>query len=64
MKPTCKECEKEGKKYSVVQPLYGTTTLMGSSPGYWDEDGKYHESINPNYTTYTYTCSNGHTFTN
>lgn len=60
MKPICKECKKEGKEYRVNEPLYGTTTLMGISPGYWDEDGKYHEPYNPNITTYTYNCSNGH----
>lgn len=62
MKPRCEKCEGEGKKYSVSDPQLGVTTLMGISPGYWDEDGKYHEPYNPNTTTYTYTCSNGHTW--
>ena len=62
IKPTCKECEGEGKSYSVTEPQYGTTTLMGITPGYWDEAGEYHEPHNPNRTTTTYQCSNGHSW--
>ena len=62
-KPKCEKCINENKKYSVTQPQYGITTLMGISSGYWDEDGKYHEPYNPNRTTYTYICSNGHSWT-
>ena len=61
-KPICEKCEKEGNKYSVIEPQYGTTTLMCISPGYWDEDGNYHEPHDPNTTSYVYTCSNGHSF--
>ena len=60
IKPICEECEKDGKKYSVTEPLYRTSTLMGITPAYWDEEGIYHLSVNPNTTTYTYYCSNGH----
>ena len=62
-KPICEECEREGKKYSVKEPSCGMTTLMGISPGYWDEEGEYHPSHNPNTTTFTYRCSNGHSWT-
>lgn len=61
-RPKCEECLKENKTYSVQEPQYGTTTLMGISPAYWDEEGKYHESYNPNTTTYEYRCSNGHSW--
>lgn len=43
-------------------PIEGVTTLLAYNPGYWDEDGKYVANKNPNATTYTYTCSNGHTW--
>ncbi len=62
-KPVCKICESGNKKYSVVEPTFGTTTLMGISPAYWDEDGKYHEQLNPNHTTFEFICSNGHKWT-
>lgn len=59
-KPICEQCVKEGKKYSVSEPQFGITTSMMPSPAYWDEEGNYHESYNPNTTTYEYQCSNGH----
>ena len=61
-KPICIECEKENKKYSVTEPTTGMRTLMGIIPAYWDEDGNYHESVDPNHTTYQYQCGNGHTW--
>lgn len=61
-KPTCKQCEAEGLKYSVQQPMYGTTTLLAYNPGYWNEEGEYVANKNPNTTTYTYNCSNGHSW--
>lgn len=60
----CEKCKNEGLKSTIQAPMYGTTTLLAYSPGYYDEDGIYHPNKNPNRTTYTYTCSNGHTFTN
>lgn len=62
MKPICKECKKENKKYSVEVPLYGATTSMCLIPAHWDEDGNYHEVVDPNTTTLTYRCSNGHSW--
>ena len=38
-KPICKKCEKEGKKYSVSEPVYGVTTLMNISGSYIFEKG-------------------------
>lgn len=61
-KPKCEKCEAERKKYSVYVPCYGTTTLMCIQPAYWDEEGNYHEAHDPNHTTYTYNCSNGHSW--
>lgn len=61
-KPICEKCVQKGKKYSVTEPLGGFTTLMGISPGYWNEEGEYIPPYNPNYTTYTYNCSNGHSW--
>lgn len=58
----CEQCQKEGKKSTITRPSGGFTTLMYSPPGYWDEGGKYHQSPNLNTTTYSYTCSNGHSW--
>ena len=54
----CKECEKQGLK-SKVYPGTSWCTCLAWQP-YYDEDGKYHNK-NPNTTTTTYRCSNGHT---
>ena len=62
-KPICKQCEKQGQKYSVTDSTYGVTTCAGITPGYWDEEGKYHKPVDPNTTTYEYSCSNGHRWT-
>lgn len=59
----CEECIKENKKSTVHEPLYGATTLMCPAPAYYDEDGVYHESYNPNNTMYEWSCSNGHKWT-
>jgi hypothetical protein len=53
----CPECVKAGLR-STVQVGYGTTTLLASRP-YYDEDGVLH-SHDPNRTSQTYGCSNGH----
>jgi hypothetical protein len=61
-KPICKQCEEAGKKCSITILTDGMTTCMGVYPGYWDEDGIYHAPYDPNYVTYKYCCSNGHTW--
>lgn len=61
-KKICVACQKEDKKSTIMAPMYGTTTLIAHSPGYHDEEGIYHSNINPNTTTYEYTCSNGHSW--
>ena len=58
----CEQCQKRGLKSTISSPMYGTTTLMAYTPGYYDENGEYHSNKNPNITTYEYTCSNGHRF--
>lgn len=55
----CPECVKLGKR-STVTPGMSMTTCMGWSPGYYDEDGKWIESEDPNIHTTEYSCSNGH----
>jgi len=61
-KPICEKCVEAKQKYSVTEPMSGMTTLMCPAPGRWDEEGNYHEGFDPNTTTYTYTCSNGHSW--
>lgn len=57
--PTCKEKDMRSRVYSQ-----GTSsTLLGWSPGYYDEDGNYVENPDPNRHTTTYLCSNGHQWT-
>lgn len=62
IKPICDQCKNENKKYTVTEPTGGFVTLMAIQPGYWDEEGEYHPPYNPNRTTYTYTCSNKHSW--
>ena len=56
----CPICKEQGIRSKVY---IGTClrTLMGIS-SYYDEDGNYHFK-DPNITTCTYRCSNGHEFT-
>lgn len=56
----CHECQKAGQK-SRVFPGMSTTTSMYSPP-YYDEEGVYH-SHDPNTLVTSYSCSNGHTWT-
>lgn len=62
-KPICKECQSQGLKYRVNEPMYSVTTCMSYNTGYWDEDGNYVQNKDPNTKTYTYECSNGHYWT-
>jgi hypothetical protein len=59
----CEQCVSEGKTSSVSEPQYGITTLMGIAPGYYDETGNYVPPYNPNRTTYEWSCSQGHRWT-
>lgn len=56
----CKECQKEGKE-SRVYPGYASQTLLGWG-SYYDEKGIRH-SHDPNPIAQTYSCSNGHNWT-
>jgi hypothetical protein len=56
----CSECQKEGKKSRVTGGA-GATTCMYFAP-YWDEEGRQHDH-DGNITTYSYSCSNGHVWT-
>lgn len=53
----CPVCQ-EKKLTSYVYPGAMVSTLLGFTP-FYDEKGDYHIH-NPNRTTVTYTCSNGH----
>ena len=56
----CPQCQKEGKRSRVsVGP--SSTTLM-SVHSYYDEDGKFFQD-DPNITTTSYSCSEGHSGT-
>ncbi len=53
----CPECIKNGEKSCVYIGMRTSTTMSTSC--YYDEDGKL--AINdPNITTTSYSCSNGH----
>ena len=57
----CPKCKNLGLK-SKVYLNYSSSTLLGSSAGYWDEDGNWVDPIDSNtYETY-YSCSSGHRF--
>lgn len=53
----CPECQEAGDRSKVIHHG-GTSTLMGWQP-YYDEDGYYH-SHDPNRTKWSYSCTNGH----
>ncbi|GAH86400.1 unnamed protein product [marine sediment metagenome] len=55
----CPECEKNGLK-SKVYVGTSSTTLLASYP-YYDEEGNYH-CDDPNTITTSYSCSNGHSW--
>ena len=55
----CERCVKEGKRSTVRVEDYTRTLLAVDS--YYDEDGFGH-SHDPNTSTTTYRCSNGHTW--
>lgn len=55
----CAFCASEGKK-SRLHIGGGTRTLMGGGNPFYDEDGRMHVH-EPNYSTYEFRCSNGHT---
>jgi hypothetical protein len=61
-KKFCEQCQREGKTSTIYVPQTGYTTLMAPAPAYYDEQGVYHQPKDPNYTTYEYSCSNGHTW--
>ncbi len=56
--PTCKE---EGE-VSTVTPGMTMVTLMGYSPGHYDEAGEWVRHPDPNWRTTPYHCSRGHGF--
>lgn len=61
-KPECPECPDDAK-YTVKKRGAVSVTQRAQIPGMWDEEGTYHESINPNVKKQQMECSNGHRFT-
>ena len=62
-KPQCKVCIGKGDRYTA-HVRYVTRTLLAASPGYWDEDGRWNNPPpDPNISTYHYSCSNDHYWT-
>lgn len=60
-KKLCPICQKEGKKSTVRQTgAYSTLEYCGT--GFYDEDGEFHTPRNCNQTIVSYSCSNGHTW--
>jgi hypothetical protein len=57
--PRCSICEKSKARYRVYCGVT-STTMMGWTP-YYDEDGRY-ISEDPNITSTSYSCSNGHSW--
>lgn len=58
-KPKYKICETENKQYRVYQGVTITTDVAAPAP-YWDEEGNYIVSPDPNTSSTEYSCSNGH----
>jgi hypothetical protein len=56
--PVCVEKEMR----SALYPGGSFTTCMAGSPGHYDEAGDWVEGYDPNITTTSYGCTNGHTF--
>jgi hypothetical protein len=57
----CAQCEHEGKKSNVFFGMK-TTTLLGYTPKYYNQDGELVTNKDPNTHTQEYYCSNGHRF--
>ena len=55
----CEACVRDGKR-STVHELSSITTSLQSNY-FFDEDGEHHFH-NPNVTTSSWRCSNGHEF--
>ena len=56
----CGECQAEGRK-SKLYARGESSTCMGGTEAFWDEEGKFHVH-NPNTRTKGYVCSWGHHF--
>lgn len=55
----CPYCAEEGRT-STVGDNGHSTTLLGFTPGYWDEQGIYHKTKDPNRKRQYFHCSNDH----
>lgn len=58
----CPVCVAQSERSTVRHDGYARRTLMGYSPGYYDEDGAWVKNRDPNTTTQGYRCSSGHYF--
>ena len=61
-KKRCATCLEQGLRSKVYEQHAYSCTSMGISPAHWDEDGVWHPPYDPNECTYTYRCSNGHSW--
>lgn len=59
----CPYCKDEGKKSTVTPYGNQVSTLLGYSPGHYDETGEWVRHPDPNYHRRSYECSNGHRYT-
>jgi hypothetical protein len=58
----CPFCEKEGATSTLRPDSFSTSTCMASSPGLYDETGKWVPGWDPNWSSQGYTCSRGHRY--
>jgi len=58
----CPECERNAQKSKLNMPQGWTSTLMGGSRNFYDEDGNHHYH-EVNSTRGQAVCSNGHRLT-
>lgn len=56
----CPACQRSAQKSKVY--VHGSYTTAAHHPGYYDEDGRYHNH-DPNLTTTAYRCTKGHEWT-
>lgn len=57
----CDSCKSEGKR-SRIEILSSSSTLIAGPSPHYDEDGRFHVH-DPNTTTTSFMCSNGHEWT-
>lgn len=59
----CGQCVSEGRASTVSAPTFGQATQIPWAPFYDKDDREKFHDHDPNRHTLTYTCSNGHQWT-